>query len=72
MAVVYRIYIDMILTEPKFSRVWAMPNSDTFSVRPIGEFVHRYLCRSASSVDPFARNKDWATQTNDLNPKGRK
>lgn len=56
------------MTEPKFSRVWAMPNGDTFSVKPIGEFVQRYLKRSTMSVDPFARNKRWATHTNDLNP----
>lgn len=52
----------------KFTRTWAMPNSDTFSVKPIGEFVQRYLAASRVSVDPFARNKRWATHTNDLNP----
>jgi hypothetical protein len=52
-----------------FSRTWAMPNGDTFSVPPIGAFVKRYLADSRVSVDPFARNKDWATYTNDLNPK---
>ena len=51
-----------------FSRAWAMPNKDTFSVPPIGAFVKRYLAQSRVSVDPFARNKDWATYTNDLNP----
>lgn len=45
-----------------------MPNADTFSVRPIGDFVRRYLAASKVSVDPFARNKRWATLTNDLNP----
>lgn len=43
-----------------------MPNSDTFSVKPIGDFVRKYL--RGISVDPFARNKTWATYTNDLNP----
>lgn len=52
----------------KFSRHWAMPNHDTFSIKPIGEFVRRYLKDSRVSIDPFARNKDWATFTNDLNP----
>jgi len=53
----------------KFSRTWAMPNHDTFSVKPIGAFVQRYLAESViASVDPFARNKQWATHTNDLNP----
>lgn len=45
-----------------------MPNADTFSVPPIGEFVKRYLAESLISIDPFARNKRWANFTNDLNP----
>jgi hypothetical protein len=52
----------------EMSRVWAMPNSETFTVKPIGEFVKRYLVNAKISVDPFARNRDWATYTNDLNP----
>lgn len=51
-----------------FNRTWAMPSADTFSVRPIGDFVRKYLKSSAVSVDPFARNNAWATYTNDLNP----
>ena len=51
-----------------FSRVWAMPNGDTFSVAPIGDFVRRYLSAAKVSIDPFSRNKRWATHTNDLNP----
>jgi hypothetical protein len=43
-----------------------MPASDTFDCKPIAEFVRRYL--KGVSVDPFARNKRWATHTNDLNP----
>ena len=50
----------------KFSRAWSMPSADTFDCRPIEEFVRRYL--QGVSVDPFARNKRWATHTNDLNP----
>lgn len=52
----------------KFSREWAMPSHDTFSVKPVGAFVKRYLAESKASIDPFARNKRWATYTNDLNP----
>lgn len=44
-----------------------MPNGDTFSVPPIGAFVRSYLDAATVSVDPFARNKRWATHTNDLN-----
>lgn len=54
--------------QPVFSREWAMPNSETFSIRPIGEFVARYIRASTVSVDPFARNKALATHTNDLDP----
>jgi len=57
-----------LLAGPVFSRHWSMPNSDTFSVPIIGQFVQRYLQRSEVSVDPFARNKRWATHTNDINP----
>lgn len=52
----------------QFSRCFAMPNAATFSVKPIGEFVQRYLAGAKVSVDPFARNRDWATHTNDINP----
>jgi hypothetical protein len=58
-----------IVQVPLFSREWAMPNGNTFDVKPIGDFVNRYLSHSRVSVDPFARNKRWATYTNDLNPK---
>ena len=46
-----------------------MPNKDTFNIPEIGNIVKRYLRDSRVSVDPFARNKKWATYTNDLNPK---
>jgi hypothetical protein len=52
----------------KITRKWAMPSADTFDVPPIGEFVKSYMRQSSISVDPFARNKRWATYTNDLNP----
>lgn len=52
----------------KFSRTWAMPNKDTFDVPPIGAFVQSYLANSSVSIDPFSRNKRWATHTNDLDP----
>lgn len=50
----------------KFARAWAMPTADTFDCKPMGDFVRQYL--HGVSVDPFARNKRWATYTNDLNP----
>lgn len=51
-----------------FSRVWGWPSSDTFDCAPIEGFVKKYLMRSKVSVDIFARNKRWATYSNDLNP----
>ena len=50
-----------------FTREWAMPSADTFSIKPIGEFVRRYI-QNGVSVDPFARNGTLATITNDINP----
>lgn len=52
----------------KMNRVWQMPNSETFSIPVIGDFVQRYLADALVSIDPFSRNKRWATHTNDLNP----
>lgn len=51
-----------------FSREWAMLSKDTFSVKPIANFVQKYLKQSRCSVDPFARNCNWASYTNDINP----
>lgn len=45
-----------------------MPNGDTFSVQPIGDFVRRFAAASRESVDPFARNSRLSTHRNDLNP----
>lgn len=52
----------------KIERLWTMPNRDTFSIKPIGNLVQKYLKNSTISIDPFAGNNQWATYTNDLNP----
>ena len=52
----------------KFSRVWFMPNRNTFDIPPIRAFVLEYLEKSVVSVDPFAGNSHLARYTNDLNP----
>lgn len=52
----------------RFTRHWHMPSADTFSIKPFGEIVKKYIEKSKVSVDPFARNNRWATFTNDLNP----
>ncbi len=52
----------------KFSRVWAMPNSNTFTIKPIKELIQRYLTEEMLSIDPFARTSKLAKITNDLDP----
>jgi hypothetical protein len=42
-----------------------MPSADTFSIKPIRDFIGRV---PESSIDPFARDSDLASWTNDLNP----
>lgn len=51
----------------KLSRAFCFPSSDTFDCPPIKDFVCAHLRSSQISVDPFARNNQWATFTNDLN-----
>lgn len=46
------------------TRVWHMPNSRTFSIRPIRELINRYI--GGVSIDPFANDSKLATVTNDL------
>ncbi len=53
----------------KITRSWAMPNKDTFSIKPIGELIHRYTDdHNLEIVDPFCNGKEWNsnTHTNDL------
>lgn len=44
-----------------------MPNSNTFDIKPIREFILRYKEKATVSIDPFARNSKLAVITNDLN-----
>jgi len=53
----------------KFSRKWAMPSADTFTIAPIKELLGRYIKSNMSVIDPFSRNSKFGTITNDLNPK---
>lgn len=51
-----------------FNRIWAMPNSLTFQIKPIKELIERYVKPDMVIVDPFANNSIYGTITNDLNP----
>lgn len=54
-----------------FRREWAMPNGDTFTIKPIKEVVED-VCLAIPEggviIDPFARASAYATITNDLDP----
>ena len=54
------------MTDIKINREWAMPNRNTFSIKPIRELVER--CLSGTIIDPFANQNKLATITNDLDP----
>ena len=52
----------------KFNRVWAMPNHNTFSIKPIGDLINRYI-DDGVWIDPFSRNSVFNSRckyTNDL------
>lgn len=49
-------------------RRWAMPNPETFKIKPIAELLKRHITEGDVVVDPFARNSKVGTWTNDLNP----
>ena len=46
-----------------------MPNSRTFTIKPIKELLNRYITDDMIVVDPFANESKFGTITNDLNPK---
>lgn len=48
------------------NRKWAMPNRHTFSIKPIGELISRYVEGKEMIIDPFANQARIAHVTNDL------
>lgn len=51
-----------------FEKHWAMPNKNTFDIKPINKFVKKYLKDDIISIDPFANKNRLAKITNDLDP----
>lgn len=49
-------------------KTWAMPNGNTFTIKPIREFVEVEVGKGGVIIDPFANNCKYGTITNDLNP----
>jgi len=45
-------------------RCWAMPNSNTFAIKPIGELISRR--KFGMVIDPFANSNKHADITNDI------
>ena len=52
----------------KITRIWAMPNKETFKIKPIKELLNRHVDNGKEWIDPFAGNNSPAEYTNDLNP----
>jgi hypothetical protein len=52
----------------KLGRVWAIPNKETFTIKPIKELIDQYVGDGKGWIDPFAGFNSPAEFTNDLNP----
>ena len=50
----------------QITRKWAMPNSKTFTIKPIKELIEKHIKGADMIVDPFANVSKLATVTNDL------
>lgn len=48
------------------SRKWAMPNKNTFSIKPIKELLENIVDKEKLWIDPFANSNKIAKITNDL------
>lgn len=53
----------------EISRQWAMPNKNTFSIKPINQLLNKYIMPWYVILDPFANTSKLATITNDLDEK---
>lgn len=51
----------------EINRVWAMPSSKTFSIKPIREIIDKHIF--GYSIDPFSNDSAIALITNDIDPK---
>ena len=58
----------MKMSDIRFERVWAMPNSNTFDIPPIKQLISEEVDTTLLWIDPFANVNRIARITNDLNP----
>ena len=49
-------------------REWAMPDKNTFQIKPIRKLLDSYVKEGKEWADPFAGSHSPATMTNDLDP----
>lgn len=52
----------------RIERIWAMPNKNTFKIKPIEQLIAETVDLSLLWIDPFANQNKIASITNDLNP----
>lgn len=52
----------------RIERIWAMPDKNTFDIKPIHELLVEEMSIGGVWVDPFANKNKLADITNDLNP----
>jgi len=54
--------------QPLFTRIWEMPNKNTFDIKCIKKLIYKYFKDEYQSIDPFANKNRIAKITNDLDP----
>lgn len=52
----------------EIKKAWAMPNKNTFDIKPIKEIIKKYIKNGDVIVDPFANKNRIATICNDIDP----
>lgn len=52
----------------KITRKWAMPDSNTFRIKPINKLIEKYHRKEQKWIDPFVRYNSFQCIGNDLNP----
>ena len=55
----------------KISKEWAMPNKNTFTIKPIKNLIMQYVKYDKNWIDPFARDSNIADISNDINPESK-
>ncbi len=49
-----QLTIPRVTSSVLFSRVWAMPNKLTFTIKPIKELVEKYVKENQVIIDPLS------------------